>query len=129
LVAALILRETVVDALIPDPVALTINGKRPMAVFDDVFTVSVVLQVAVQLAAENVAVTPAGNEDAENTRGTGEPDLRSAVIPSEPDCPCIKERVGAAADREIEVGKAAVVNVESAETVEPPLEFVELTRK
>ena len=51
------------------------------------------------------------------------------MIPSVADCPCISERVGVAADIEIAVGKAAVVNVESAETVAPPLEFVELTRK
>src|SRR5579859_1742792 len=58
LVGALTLRETVADAAIPDPVPLMIRGKTPVGVFDEVVSVRVVLHVALQLAAENAAVTP-----------------------------------------------------------------------
>jgi len=129
LVAALMLRETVVDAANPDPVPLIMRGKTPVGVLDDVASVRVVLHVAVQLAAEKAAVTPAGNDDAENATEAGEPDRRRTVTPSAADWPCITESVEVAADNEIAVDKAAVVKVESGDTVTPPLEFVELTRK
>lgn len=123
------LTETVVEAAIPDPVPLMMRGKTPVGVFDDVASVSVVLQVAAQVEAEKAAVTPAGNDAAENATEAGGPDSRRAVTPSVAAWPCITESVEAPADNEIEVGRAAVVKVESAETVAPPLEFVELTRK
>jgi len=129
LVAAAIFRETVVDVATPEPVPLMMSGKTPTGEFDDVANFSVVLQVAVQVGAEKAAVTPAGREDAENATDAGNPDSSSAVMPSVADWPWINERVGAVADSEIEVGMADVVNVESVETVVPPLEFVELTRK
>lgn len=87
------------------------------------------LHVAVQLATEKAAVTPAGNDDAENATEAGEPDRRRTVTPSAADWPCITESVEVAADNEIAVDKAAVVKLESGDTVTPPLEFVELTRK
>jgi len=118
-----------VDVATPEPVPLMMSGKTPTGEFDDVANFSVVLQVAVQVGAEKAAVTPAGREDAENATDAGNPDSSSAVMPSVADWPWINERVGAVADSEIEVGMADVVNVESVETVVPPLEFVELTRK
>ena len=129
LLAGLMLIETVVDAAIPEPVPVITRGKTPVGALADVASVSVVLQDAVQVDAEKAAETPAGKDDAENATGTGKPDRRCAVTPSVVDCPCTNESVDAPADNEIEVGRAAVVNVESGETVAPPLEFVELTRK
>ena len=87
LLAALILRETVVDAAIPEPVPLMTRGKTPVGVFDDVAKLRVVLQDAVQVGAEKAAVTPAGRDDAENATDAGSPDRRSAVIPLVADCP------------------------------------------
>ena len=129
LLTALMLIETVVDAAIPELVPLMTRGKTPVGVLDDVASVSVVLQVAAQVDAEKAAVTPAGRDDVENATETGKPDSRRAVTPSVTDWPCITDSMEAPADNEIEVGRAAVVKVESAETVAPPLEFVELTRK
>jgi hypothetical protein len=129
LLAAAIFRETVVDVATPEPVPLMTRGKMPVEVVDDVATLTVVLHVAVQVAAEKVAVTPAGSDDAENATETGKPARRTAVMPVVAACPWISDRVDAVADIEIEVGMADVVNVESVETVVPPLEFVELTRK
>src|SRR3982074_1723728 len=82
LVAALMPRETVVDAAIPEPVPLMMTGKTPVGVYDDVASVSVVLHVALQVVAEKAAVPPAGSDAAENATGLGKPDRSSAVTPS-----------------------------------------------
>jgi len=118
-----------VDAAIPDPVPLIMIGKTPIGVLADVASVSIVLQVAVHVPAENAAVTPTGKDDTENAMEAGRPESRRAVTPSLMDCPCITESAEVPADNEIEVGRAAVAKVESAEEVAPPLEFVEFTRK
>ena len=95
-------------------------------------SVSVELQVAVQAAVEKEADTPAGNPEAANDTETGLPELRVAVMPSVTALPGATERVDDAAESEMADGsgaEAAVVNVESGESVRPPDEFVEPTRK
>jgi hypothetical protein len=129
LFAALMVRKIVVDAAVPEPVTPMTIGKTPVGLTGDVAKVSVVLHVAAHVATEKAAVTPTGNDDAENVTDTGGPDRRSAVIPSVADCPRARESAGAAANNESEVGIAAVTNVKSPENVVPPFEFVELTRK
>src|SRR3981081_4725801 len=91
LLAALTLREAVVDAAIPEPTPLMTTGKTPVGVYDDVARVKVVLHVATQVAAENPTVTPAGSDDTEKATEAGRPDRRRAVTAFVVDCPCIKE--------------------------------------
>ena len=128
-VAALMFNARVVDAAVPPPEPAMTTENTPVGAEADVVRVRVELQVAMQLEIEKVAVTPAGSDGAEKPTETGKPEISAAVIPSVTDCPRINEMLGAAADKEIAVGRAAVIKVESAETVEPPLELVELTRK
>ena len=78
-------------------------------------SVMVVLHVAVQLKAENDAVTPAGSRVAENDTETALPVANVAVTPSFTALPWTTETLGDAADREMLDDTAAEVMV--SETV------------
>ena len=96
------------------PVPETTTLYEPVGAVVEVESVSVVPHVAVQLEDENAAVTPDGNEAAENDTETELPVSRVAVIPSVAEAPCVTESVELAADSEMVDGTtvgAAVLNV------------------
>jgi hypothetical protein len=103
----------------------------PAAAAVEADSVIVVPHVAVQLAEENDAVTPDGRERAANDTETALPVTRVALTPSVVEFPWTTETLGDAADREIldDTTEPAVVNVLSEESVAPPDELVDPTRK
>ena len=74
-------------------------------------SVSVVVQVAVQLEGENAADTPAGNEDAEKDNGRGSPNIRDAETLVVTEKPGKTDGVVDEADSETAEARRAVVNV------------------
>src|SRR5207247_10443345 len=100
----------------------------PLTAAVDALSVSVVLQVAVQLA-ENEAVTPAGSEDVENVTGTALPEVMVAVITSLAWAPEATEVVEEAAESgKLDDVEAAVVKVKSPESERWPPESADATR-
>jgi len=79
----------------------------------DTKSVKVVLHVAMQLAEEKEAVTPAGNDEAANDTAAGLPVSSVAVIVLDVDCPSATDRLGEAAEMEklVTLRPAEVVNV------------------
>jgi len=68
-----------------DPV--TVIGKVPVGVVPIVAIVSMLMQVGLQEARENVAVAPAGSPEAAKLTACVAPDVSVAVIVFEPDEP------------------------------------------
>ena len=85
----------------------------PAAAAVEADRVIVVLQVAVQLAEENDAVTPDGSEEAAKDTDTALPVTKVALTPSVVEFPWTTEAVGDAADSAMldEVAGADVVKV------------------
>jgi hypothetical protein len=88
LAAAVIVTATVVEAEGAAPVPVTTTLKVPVVAVEEAERVKVVLHVAVQLVAENPAVTPAGNPEVENATATAFPAVRVAVMASVAALPC-----------------------------------------
>jgi len=104
---------TLVEAEDPPPVAVTPTVYIPVDAEFDAKSVNVVLHVAVQVAEEKEAVTPAGNDEAANDTAAGLPVRSVAVTSSAVDCPCVTDRLGEPAKREklVRLRLTAVVNV------------------
>lgn len=80
----------------------------------DAESVNCVLHVAVQVAEENVAVTPTGKDVAANVTAAGLPVSSDAVMVSEVDCASTTDKLDDAGDNEKLVAGATppdVVNV------------------
>src|ERR1700674_304513 len=95
----------------------------PVDAVVDAESVNVVLHVAVQLAEEKEAVTPAGNDEAAKDTAAGLPVSSVTVTVSAVDWPSATDRLGDARESEklVTLKSAEVVNVESVETPTEPL--------
>ena len=95
----------------------------PVDAVSDAESVNVVLHVAVQVAEEKEAVTPAGNEEGAKDTAAGLPVSSVAVTVSAVDWPSTTDRPGDARESEklVALEFAEVVNVESVETPTEPL--------
>src|SRR5579863_4351523 len=116
----------------PPPVPVMPTVYVPVDALVDAVRVKVVLHVAVQLAEEKDAVTPAGNDEAANDTAMGLPVTSVAVIVLAVDCPCATVRLDDEAARarlDDPPVAAAVVSVESDESVVPLDELVEPASK
>jgi hypothetical protein len=90
-----------------------------VAVDDVLESVSVVLQVAVQLAGENVAVTPAGTPEATKVTEGAAPDVSVTVMELVVVSPAAIETAGGFAVKVKEVTGAVIVNATVVEAVAP----------
>jgi hypothetical protein len=106
-------KAIVADEVLPEPVAVMTTLELPAVALAEAENVRVVLQVTVQLAEENKAVTPAGKADAVNDTAVALPEVSVAVMTSADDAPCATDRLELAADTEkvVDGGGAAVANV------------------
>jgi len=85
----------------------------PVDAVVDAKSVNVVLHVAVQVADEKEAVTPAGNDEAAKDTAAGIPVSSVAVMVSAVELPGVTDRLGDALDSEklVTLKSAEVVNV------------------
>ena len=112
----LMVKVSVVEALLPPPAALMVSGNVPVGTVPVLGRVKVVEQVTVQVVVEKVAVTLLGMPDTEKDTLWAEPEVSVAVIVALPDCPGLMETAdGEAAIEKANVGPeliaAAVVKV------------------
>src|SRR5262249_27024613 len=121
----LTVREMVVGTVAPAPAPVTTILKMPIGALEETESVRVVEQVAVQVAAENEAVTPEGKEDAVKLTEAGLPASNAAVIVSVDAAPRFTSKDWLLAETVKEDGRSAltVVRIASADRARVPLTF------